>query len=198
MPKRPLRIGILGGTFNPVHNGHIKLARRVKSALKLNRVYLIPVYMPPHKKAEPGASAADRLAMVKSAVKGNRGFYVSSFEVRSKGVSYSVRTLEAFRKRFGRKAVIFFIIGSDSLEGLRSWKEIDRVKEMATFAVIRRPGYSTKKLPCGSILISMPPTELSSSVIRKRIRIGASYAGMVPIGVRAYIERKGLYKKNII
>ena len=117
-----MRIGILGGTFDPVHNGHIYLAKKVCQRLKLSKIIFIPAYIPPHKKGTKVTQARHRHNMLKLAIRGNKIFKISDMEIKRKGRSYSVQTLRQLRKRYGQKAEIFFITGSDSLQELDKWK----------------------------------------------------------------------------
>lgn len=188
-----MRIGILGGTFNPVHNGHIKLAAGAMRKLRLDSVIFVPAKIPPHKIIHDILPAKERYKMTSLAIKGLPRFKISDYEIKSRGTSYLVRTLKVFRKRFGKKAQIFFITGSDSLAQLKTWKHFDRIMELANFVVAKRPGYRIKAVK-GVITISMPVVDISSSDIRQRIKKGLSVKKLIPGRVLKYINKKGFYR----
>ena len=142
-----MRIGILGGTFNPIHVGHLVLAEEAREKLNLDKVIFVPAYIPPHKKEEALAEPNDRFKMVELALRGNSDFEVSSFEIDSKTTSYSVETLKAFKQKYGEEAKLFFITGADSLGEIYSWKEIDQIFKLSHFIVANRPGYDIANGP---------------------------------------------------
>ena len=187
-----MRIGILGGTFNPIHNGHLALARAAASKLRLDKIIFIPTYRPPHKNV-PLAPARHRHKLVTLAIKGRAKFCASRMEINRKGKSYTIETLQLLRKRFGPKAEMFFIAGADSLKELRSWYKIGKVLKLAHFVIVARPGYSLKRLPGGLHRIGMRPVRISSTEIRTLIKAGCSIKRLVPKPVAAYIKRKKLY-----
>jgi len=189
-----MRIGILGGTFNPIHIGHLILAEESMEKLGLDKVVFVPSYIPPHKRREGIASADDRYVMVVLAVRQNPKFEVSRAEIDRAGKSYSVDTLKEFKKRYGKNAGLFFITGSDSLPELDSWKAIDEILKLSQFVVATRPGYALEKLPQGARIVSITPVDISSSQIRKRVRGNRSIRYLVPEEVRKYIVDKRLYK----
>ena len=118
------RIALFGGTFNPIHFGHLLIAEEAFRRLKLKKVFFIPCYAPPHKTSRNLASAQDRLAMIKMAVRKNRHFEVSDLEIKRVGKSYTVDTIREFKKHFSKSTRLMFIIGSDMLDDLKAWKEI--------------------------------------------------------------------------
>src|SRR3989338_3249134 len=120
-----MRIGILGGTFNPIHIGHLILAEEACFKLKLDKLIFVPTFIPPHKDMEPEMHPQDRLKMVQIAIEDNPSFEVSRFEIDSKKKSYSIDTLKEFRRIYGDDAELYFITGSDSLKDLFSWKDIN-------------------------------------------------------------------------
>jgi len=187
------RIGILGGTFNPVHRGHLHLAKHAARKLKLDKIILVPANIPPHKKIEGNASPKDRVAMIRRAIKGNKSFSLSLFEILKKKKSYSIATLRHFNKTFGPKAKLFFIIGADSVEGISKWKDIDNALRLAQFVVFSRSGYSQKKYPLGIEKVNMPKLNISSSEIRRLIKKGKSIKGLVSPTVHKYLRNKRLY-----
>src|SRR3990167_5256627 len=139
-----MRVGILGGTFNPIHNGHLKLAREARRRLRLDRVIFIPANIPSHKPAKGLLPAVERYKMARLAIAGAPYFGISDYEIKAGGMSYSVRTLGALRRRLGKKAKIFFITGSDSLPQLGAWKDLKNITRLADFIVASRPGYKIK------------------------------------------------------
>lgn len=189
-----MRIGILGGTFNPVHVGHLVLAEEAKEKLNLDKVIFAPAYIPPHKKDEELADANDRFKMVELAIRGNPCFEVSAFEIDAKTTSYSVETLKEFKKKYGEETKLFFITGADSLGELFSWKEIDEIFKLSQFIVANRPGYEITNVPENVDVVTITPLEISSSQIRKKIKEGKSIRYLVPEPVREYIIARRLYK----
>jgi nicotinate-nucleotide adenylyltransferase len=140
------------------------------------------------------ASAEDRLAMVKLAVEGNAAFEVSSFEIDSRKMSYSIDTLREFRKLYGEPAQLYFITGSDSLKDLFSWKDIDEIFKVSKFIVANRAGYPVKEVPREAETVVITPIEISSEDIRRRLKEGRSIRYLVPEKVRQYILNHNLYK----
>jgi len=191
--KKQKRIGILGGTFNPPHMGHFVLAQEALKRLKLNKVVFMPVFIPPHKKVKNN-KASIRCKMLTLACRTNSRFEVSRLELERKGVSYSIDTLRKLRNKYGKSAELFFIAGSDSLRNLESWKNIDKVLKLVNFVVAARPGFPVKKIKRKVKLITLPALNISSSVIRKRVRLSQSIRYLVPEDVRKFIIRRGLYK----
>ncbi len=189
-----MRIGILGGTFNPIHIGHLILAEEALSKLKLDKVILVPTYMPPHKSVEGSVRPKDRLKMVEIAIEDNGSFEVSTFELDSRKKSYSIDTLKELRRLYGEGAQLFFITGSDLLKDLFSWKNVNDIFKISKFIVANRPGYPVKDVPEEVENVVITPIEVSSEDIRKRIREGRSIRYLVPEKVRQYILKRGLYK----
>ena len=134
------RIGILGGTFDPVHIGHMAIAQKALEKCRLDKVIFVPSALPPHKKMPRLASAWDRYRMVALAAQGNPRFEVSDYEVQKGGKSYSIDTVCHFRAQYPAETKLFFIIGEDNVDTLETWKEIDRIIEIVTFIVVNRPG----------------------------------------------------------
>jgi len=189
-----MRIGILGGTFDPIHMGHLILAQEAFETLPLTKVIFVPCHMPPHKAAKAFANSEDRYQMAVLATQENPSFEVSRVEIDRGGISYSVETLRELRKKYGEDADLFFITGSDSLEELVSWKDIDDIFRLAKFVVAQRSSYPIKELPEGSCVISIASIEISSSRIRQRIKEGKSIRYLVPELVERYIIEKKLYQ----
>jgi len=187
------RIGILGGTFNPVHNGHLYLARQAICRLRLDKVVFVPAYIPPHKKIRNKIKAKDRVAMLALAVKKNSKFSMSQCEIKKKGTSYSVNTAVTLRKKYGKHAKLFFLIGADSFRGLKKWKDIGKLLKIVNFAVFSRPGFPLAlKLP-GVYRIKMHGKRISSTEIRRLAFEGRSFGRFVPGAVSRYIKKRRLY-----
>ena len=197
-------IGILGGTFDPVHIGHLRMADAVYKCMDLEQVMFIPAYVAPHKVGMDIAPADDRYAMTKLAIEPYSYFTVSDLELRRSGVSYTVDTLRELHRQYPEKQ-LYFIIGADSVEQLHTWNNIEEMLKLATFIGAGRPGYEgimdnvVKNLGEEArqhiMLLNTPEYDVSSTDIRERIREGASLMNLVPKVVEDYIYAHGLYKK---
>jgi nicotinate-nucleotide adenylyltransferase len=212
-----MRIGILGGTFNPVHFGHLRSAEEVREAQGLDRILFIPSAMPPHKRLAAVAAAEHRLAMVRLAIAGNPHFHLSAIEVERGGRSYSVDTLRLLRRRMPA-ARFAFILGMDAFCELATWKEYASIFTLCDLVVTSRAGASESALRgalpvavrrqfcyrtnsrelehrTGNRIIFQPITDLdiSASAIRHRLRRGLSVRYLVPASVERYITRQRLY-----
>jgi nicotinate-nucleotide adenylyltransferase len=208
------RIGILGGTFDPIHCGHIDAALAAESALQLRQLLVIPSHVPPHRQA-PHASGYHRFAMAGLAVAGRNGWRASDLELRSEAESFTSETLLKFHERGYTPAELFFIIGADAFSEIASWKNYPTVLEYAHFAVVSRPGHPISDLPrrlpalAGRMVkppldgtslhdpmivtIDAPTSNVSATAIRDRRARDESIAGLVPDPVRQHIEQHGLY-----
>jgi nicotinate-nucleotide adenylyltransferase len=187
------KIGLLGGTFDPIHIGHILMARTALETMGLDKVVFIPSCVPPHKTAATLFSAQDRYRMACLAVRGNDQFVVSDFELCKGGKSYSIDTVRHFREEYpGDK--IFFVVGGDAIKTLDSWKDIDELKKMCSFVSVNRPGYPRGEAKLKYHAVTMNGIELSSTEIRKRVLSGKSIQYLVPDKVLEYIKRRQLYK----
>lgn len=199
------RVGILGGTFNPVHIGHLLIAQRALEAAGLDRVILMPCHTPAHKGGGALATPEDRLAMVRLAIAGNPAFEANDLELERGGVSYAVDTMRAFRLRYPDREP-HFIIGMDSLRELHLWYRVNELLTLCPFLVLGRPGVAH---PLTSAEISLPPPwperllanvlpgrlcEVSSSEIRQRVAEGRSIRYLVPSAVEQFILDRGLYR----
>ena len=192
--EAPERIGILGGTFDPPHVGHLMVASDVCGALKLDRLLLVPSASPPHKQGQVRATAEQRLAMVSAAVENDDRFAVDDLELRRPGASYTVDTLRELRARYPR-AELFFVIGADQHRELHSWREPEEVARLARLAVVSREGDQvSREGPIPVEPVSVTRIDLSATDVRRRIRQGESIRYFVPDAVRELIEREGLYK----
>jgi nicotinate-nucleotide adenylyltransferase len=188
------QIGILGGTFNPVHIGHLAAAQTVMDALKLDRILFVPSFFPPHKSRRDVIAAKHRLAMVRLAIKDNPGFDASDAEIRRQGKSYSIDTLLELKRLFPGKTKFYFIVGSDMLAGLKNWRRIDALARLVTFAVVDRKGYANIKTPYRIRHVGMLDLGLSSSYIRQQLKSGRSVKYLLPEKVELYIKKKRLYR----
>jgi len=214
------RIGIFGGTFDPVHLGHIKAAGDVRAAFRLDQVLFVPSFIPPHKMSGTAASAQDRLRMVELACRGHEGFVASAVEVDARETSYSILTLARVRDTFP-DAWIFFILGVDAFLDIGTWREYEGVLAESLFIVIDRPGFDLgeagavlggrllgrihRVLPgeavddillarFGVFLLSIGALAISSTEVRATIQRGDSLAGLVPGPVESYIREHKLYR----
>jgi nicotinate-nucleotide adenylyltransferase len=187
------RIGILGGTFDPPHVGHLIVASDVCAALELDRLLLVPSASPPHKQGQVRATAEQRLEMVRAAVADDARFLVDDIELRRPGASYSVDTLRAFQLRYPR-ADLFFVIGADQFREFHSWREPDEVARLARLVVVTRDGDTVSGESAYAFEpVSVTRIDLSATDVRRRIRAGESIRYFVPDPVRELIEREGLY-----
>ena len=193
MSSMKSKIGILGGTFNPVHFGHLILAEQVRGQLGLDRVIFVPAFMPPHKSNREVIPARHRFEMLRLAAGNNKDFSVSDIEIRRKGKSYTVDTLRQIKKRYPH-AELFFICGSDLVSEIPSWKNVDEIYALASFVLARRPGYGRRLSGRPFIKISVAQVDISSSLIRRLRREGLSIRYLTPNNVVKYIERHRLYQ----
>ena len=188
------QVGILGGNFNPVHNQHLLIADQVGTALNLEKVYLMPEYLPPHVDEKDTIEAEHRLNMLKLAIADNPLFDIEQAELQRKGKSYTYDTMKALIAQ-NPDTDYYFIIGGDMVEYLPKWYKIDELVEMVQFVGVKRPGYSIDT-PYPIIWLDAPMMDLSSSLIRKKIAQGCSIRYLVPEAVRNYILEKGLYLES--
>jgi len=195
-----MRLGVLGGTFDPVHLGHLLLAEEAREQLGLKRVLFVPAAQP-WRKAERHISGAEhRLAMLRLATQDNDAFEVSEVELKRSGPSYTGETLAVIRDKY-KDAELFFILGEDALTDLPNWRDPDRILELAMLAVARRPGETAANpdlvaiAPGREVWLSMPPIGISSSDIRERAGRGLSVRYRVPDAVERYIRKQNLYKE---
>jgi len=187
-----MKIGILGGTFNPIHIGHLILADEVREKLSLDKVIFVPTYIAPHKQNSAVAAASDRLKMVKSAVKDNKFFQVSDIEIKRKGLSYTVDTVKAFNKKFPGDE-LYFVTGSDLLKYLDEWKDFRELISLVKFVVATRPGYPLENIPSYVQRVSIRAVDVSAFEIRDCAKNGKSFRYLVPEAVFEYINKKRLY-----
>jgi nicotinate-nucleotide adenylyltransferase len=196
-----MRLGIFGGSFDPIHLGHLILAELCREACRLDRVWLVVAGEPPHKPRKRTA-VEHRLEMTRLAVAGHSAFEVSELEAHRPGPHYSVDTLQTVRDQRPQDE-LFFLIGADSLADLPTWREPQRVLQLATLVVANRPGTEPSTLPSSFTpppdapaiqTVTIPPIGISSSELRRRVAEGASIRYQVPRAVEVYIEAQGLYR----
>lgn len=201
-----MRLGIYGGSFDPVHYGHLLLAECCREQLRLDEVWLIPASVPPHKQSRERASGKARLEMLELALAGNERLLASPLEIERGGVSYTVETLAALREQ-QPQTELFFLLGADSLQDLPTWREPERLCELALPVVVRRGGAAEPNFAPLAPLVSpprlveiqaaqvqMPLMELSSTDLRRRAAAGESLRYRTPRAVEKYIETQGLYR----
>jgi nicotinate-nucleotide adenylyltransferase len=221
--SNPRRLGLFGGTFDPVHNGHLAVAGRVQEAFSLNSLWFIPAPLPPHKKGshhDRGISSfADRAAMLELALAGSRDFTLSRLETELPKPSYTVDTLQEIRRRLGPEVQLYFIIGVDAFVEIETWKDYPQLPVLANFVVISRATYQFKEveavmnkcftryrrhpkecvwLPADGkggnmYFLVMEPVAISSTEIRQMVHDGYPIRKLVPPGVEAYILEHRLY-----
>jgi nicotinate-nucleotide adenylyltransferase len=197
-PKNDVkRLGIFGGTFDPVHLGHLICADQLREALGLDLVLFVPASAPPHKPEAEPAPAEHRLAMVRMAVEDHAGFQVSDIEIRRGGVSYTIDTVTQLRKSFGERTEFWLLMGQDSFAEVSAWKEPARIAAECFFGVACRPGYPRgvrSPVPqARAEFVDITAVDISSTDIRARLRWGKGIRYLVPLKVEAYIRQVGVY-----
>jgi nicotinate-nucleotide adenylyltransferase len=203
------RVGLLGGTFDPIHYGHLVVAEEVRAGLDLDEMLFVPVGQPPHKRDGEITPAHHRLAMLELGIKSNPHFSISLVEVDRQGPSYTVDTLRLLRRRWGSQVEIYFVIGWDGLEELSSWYEPEGVLEQVTRLVaVHRPGYEAAPqyrdrleqlfpmLKQRLLSMATPQLEISATEVRQRVAEGRPVKYQVPEAVERYIARHGLYRQS--
>ncbi len=190
-----MRVGVYGGSFDPPHAGHLILASDAGKNLELDLLLFVPASTQPFKADRTGsASPEQRATMVTEAVTGRSSFKLDTVELERGGLSYTVDTLEELSRRYAG-AELFLIVGEDALDDFAKWKSPNRIKELATIAILRRHrGLSERPLPPGVVEASSRLVELSSTEIRARVKAGNSIHGFVPEAVETYIESNALYR----
>ncbi len=201
-----MRLGVLGGTFDPPHVGHLILAEVARAGLELEKVLFVPAGNPWRKADQDVTPAEHRLAMVRLMVASDPYFEVSTLEVERDGPSYTVDTLEALRLQYGPGLELYFILGEDALHDLPNWKEPARIVSLAWLAVAPRPaegGRTRADLEAAVpglleriVTLPMPTIDISSTALRERAGSGLSLRYLVPLGVEEYILCHGLYARN--
>ncbi|MHB1162177.1 MAG: nicotinate-nucleotide adenylyltransferase [Chloroflexota bacterium] len=199
-----MRIGVLGGTFDPIHLGHLVAAQEVLYALRLDRVLFVPAGEPPHKQSGCALAATHRVRMVEMAIASNPGFQLSLVDVNRPGRSYTVDSLRILRGELGPEAELFFVVGMDSLAELTTWRDPAGLISLSRLAVVNRPPYPAVKLKDleGQLpgisqridVVEMPGIDISASDLRRRVAAGAPIKYQVPKAVELYILENGLYR----
>jgi nicotinate-nucleotide adenylyltransferase len=190
------RVGIFGGTLDPVHIGHLICAEQMREALDLEPVLLMPCNLPPHKPDYRPAPAEARLAMVEAAVGSDGPLRASDLEIERGGVSYTVDTVSQVRDRFGERVEIWLLMGMDSYLDVPGWKDPARIIAECFFGVACRPGYERRErgiAPEKTRFVTITEVDVSSTVVRRRLAEGLSVRYLVPDAVIAYIERHRPY-----
>lgn len=191
------RIGVMGGTFDPIHHGHLAAASEAAHAFDLDEVIFMPTGQPWQKADRPIAPAEDRYLMTVIATAANPLFSVSRIEIDRAGDTYTVDTLRELREQRGPEANWFFIIGADALSGLDTWRSPEELLSMVHFIGLTRRGHQLAPGALGSesfSLMEMPTLEISSSICRERVRTGLPISYLVPDNVISYISKRGLYR----
>lgn len=210
-------VGVLGGRFDPIHLGHLRVAEEVLRRLELPRVLLMPCAIAPHKRGAPLTAGAERLAMIRLAVEGRSGLEASSLEIDRGGVSYTIDTLRALRATLGAAPV--FVLGMDALLEIETWHEHRALLREFDLVVVDRPGHDLRRLlsslpaevaariaPAGTAPLGegghihqlpVEPLSISSSEIRARAAAGEPLDGLVPAVVARYIQQRGLYRQEV-
>ena len=193
-----MKLGLFGGTFDPVHHGHLIVAEYVREQIGLDRVLFIPTLISPHKTDAPVTSPAHRLAMLREGIKINPFFQVSDMEIERGGVSYTVDTLRLMGEENATDE-FFLLIGADNLMEFRSWKEPGEIVKRARLVVMNRPGFAGAPvdplLPGDIIQCAVPSIDISSTEIRHRVQQGLTISYLVPPPVARYIGRHRLYRQ---
>jgi nicotinate-nucleotide adenylyltransferase len=214
-----VRIGLFGGTFNPVHWGHLRAADEIREMFSIKQVIFIPTNISPHKELQVIVSAENRLKMLNLAVNSNPYFFTSDVELKRPGKSYSVETISHFKNIFGKEVTLFFVLGIDAFLEIASWKNYKELFTLCNFIVMSRPGYEVKKLdqviPAQVkanlryqpdvkrfinnskyyiYFIEITPVDISSCSIRTRIKGESSINHLLPEKVESYIKEHKLYR----
>ena len=205
--QAPIHIGVIGGTFDPIHYGHLVIAEEVRAALNLTEVVFIPAAQPPHKAGHAITEVRHRVAMLELALASNAHFSISRVEIERTGLSYTVDTLRTLRERWGTNTALSFIIGWDSLEEFHTWhKATEILTEVTHLVAVRRPGYEEdheynqvleQRLPGilqRLLVVQAPQLEISATDLRQRVAEERPIKYQTPEGVETYIKENGLYQ----
>ncbi|MEV5765674.1 nicotinate-nucleotide adenylyltransferase [Micromonospora sp. NPDC052213] len=192
------RVGIMGGTFDPIHHGHLVAASEVADRFGLDEVVFVPTGQPWQKEDQPVSPAEDRYLMTVIATASNPRFQVSRVDIDRGGPTYTVDTLRDLHAEYGPKVQLFFITGADALEKILSWKDLDEIFELAHFIGVTRPGFelTDAHLPADTVsLVQVPAMAISSTNCRARVARGEPVWYLVPDGVVQYIAKRRLYQQ---
>jgi len=196
------RVGLLGGTFDPVHIGHLILAETARDTLRLDLVYFVPAASPPHKQGQIVASADDRLAMLDLALSDNSHFCISHIDLNRSGPHFTSDMVRLVRQELGQDVELWFLMGLDSLIDFPNWHEPDVIRSVARLAAATRPGYEIDFGPLEAALpgivhevtlLPMPGVSIASNNLRRRIQYGSSIRYLVPEAVRQYMREHQVY-----
>jgi len=198
------KIGIMGGTFDPIHIGHLIIAEESRVNFDLDKIIFVPTGEPPHKNLKNVTSAKDRYEMTLLSIMHNPYFYISDIEIKREGLTYTIDTIRYFKKRYP-KSEIFFIIGADSLINIDKWKNSEELLRESKFIVAKRVGieYSLLEERINEIndkyskivfSVTTPYIDISSTDIRKRVKNGENIKYYLPLDVEAYIKKNRLYR----
>ncbi|MCC7293540.1 MAG: nicotinate (nicotinamide) nucleotide adenylyltransferase [Phycisphaerales bacterium] len=204
----PEKIALYGGSFNPIHHGHLIVARHIAEELQLDRLIFLPSAQPPHKPTGALAAAEHRCAMVKLAIEGEHAFQFSDHDLRD-GPTYTIDTVAHFRQALGMDIILYWIIGSDSLVELTTWYRVRALVDSCRIVTAARPGWeqidwnllrsrlSEEQIAVlQSGVMDTPLMDISATDIRRRVRLGKSIRYLVPEKIRNYIDTHGLYKTD--
>jgi len=208
MSGRRIRRGVYGGTFDPIHYGHLICAQMALEEVGLDQVVFVPAGIPPHKQDQVVSPAADRYNMVVLATQDNPWFTVSRIELERPGPSYTVDTVAALRREWGEEVDIYFIMGADAVAELLTWHEPERLLHLCHVVAATRPGYDPasvemsvrmveERFHAKITLLHTPGTAISSHEIRARVRAGKSLRYLVPPAVEEYVHNHGLYRGRV-
>lgn len=202
--KQISRVGIMGGTFDPIHLAHLAIAEAVREAFALDLVLFIPAANPPHKQGREVVDAYHRLMMTQLATYDNPAFHVSKQEMERVGPSYSLLTIRELRAQFGEAAELYFITGSDTINDLHAWYHVEELLQQCHFVGTTRPGAPVNEAEIirqfGTLAkqrihyLTVPQLDISSTSIRQKLRAGQSIRYLVPQPVEEYIQKEGLYR----
>ena len=201
-----MRVGLVGGTFDPIHVGHLAMGEEARVQLELDRVLFLPAGQPWMREGEQLTPARHRVEMVKLAISSNPYFQVCLEEIDRAGPTYTVDTLEALLEEMGTRTVIYFIVGQDAMRQFHRWKEPDRLLDLSHLVMVERPGHQdfncaelTARFPAAkekAQVLSMPLMGVSSTEVRRRAAAGVSLRYLIPEAVAEYIEKQCLYRKS--
>jgi nicotinate-nucleotide adenylyltransferase len=184
----------MGGTFDPIHNGHLIAASEAQYAFSLDEVLFVPAGSPWQKAEREVSSRQDRLAMCRLATESNDAFWVSPIEIERSGPTYTVDTLRQLRAELGEDTELFFVTGADAITQILTWKDAPEALDLATFIAVTRPGHEMSDLPGGVERVQIPGLAISSSEIRQRVAMARPIRYLVPDPVMGYVAEHGLYR----
>lgn len=199
------KLGIMGGSFDPIHNGHLGIAKAIQNTLHLDEILFIPAYISPFKQWKEAAPGLDRYKMVELAIKDEASWSASNIELMRTGISYTYDTIVALKEQYGAVYDLFFIIGADSAVELTKWYRIQEALDLCTFVVAARPGFAhkaelvKKSLQASELThlvwVQTPEIAISSTEIRNNIKENLPIEGLMPPAVVEYIRQRDLYQK---